>query len=83
MYIYINKVTTPLACFCSAKWKKALRAEHSVVLRIDRAGGRVGVKLSGRSEAVEAAAAAVAELGPISVRRLTVDDAQTALLIGR
>jgi len=53
------------------------------VLRIDRAGGRVGVKLSGRSEAVEAAAAAVAELGPISVRRLTVDDAQTALLIGR
>jgi len=63
----------------SARWKKKLRTECAVIVRATKNS----VKISGLSDAVEAASRVIAEIGPVVVRRIGIDDAQVALLIGR
>jgi hypothetical protein len=59
----------------SARWRKKLRSECAVVLRT----GKNIVRVSGLSDGVEAAARLIAEIGPVVVRRLAVDEAQVAV----
>lgn len=63
----------------SARWKKKLRTECAVIVRPTKNS----VKILGLSDAVEAASRVIAEIGPVVVRRIGIDDAQVALLIGR
>jgi predicted RNA-binding protein YlqC (UPF0109 family) len=65
----------------SARWKKKLRTECAVVLRA--VYSKNAVKVSGLSDDVEAAARVIAEIGPLTLRRIAVDEAQVSLLIGR
>jgi len=64
-------------------WKKRLRSEHSVVTKMDRSAAGRAVRLAGLLESVEAAAALIDGLGPVSVRRIEVDQEQQHILIGR
>ena len=68
-----------LELLSTALWKKRLLTEHSVHARAEGARGKErAVRVSGTADAVDAALGAVAEIGPVSVMHIPVDDEQQA-----
>ena len=66
----------------SPLWKKKLQNEYSVFSKMDRGSNRA-VRLTGKQEAVEAAAKLIGGFGPVEVLRMEIDEEQQGLLIGK